>query len=163
MLFSTYSFIFAFLPVTVIVYYYLLKKPDRGILYARLWLVLMSFVFYSWFNLYYLTIILCSITVNFMVGKLLIVREINAKSRKLIFVAGVLFNVLLLGYFKYYDFFISNINVIFNTSWELRHILLPLGISFFTFQQLSYLIDAYKGSVENYSLLDFSLFVTFFP
>ena len=85
------------------------------------------------------------------------------KHKKIYFIIGSIFNVGLLCYFKYYDFFVENVNILFKTNWTLKHLLLPLGISFFSFQQLSYLIDVYKGETKDYSLLNFSLFVTFFP
>lgn len=85
--------------------------------------------------------------------------------RKIIFAIALTLNIGSLFFFKYYDFFISNVNAIFKTDWPLLHILLPLGISFFTFQQLSYIIDSYKldKSIKQYNFLDYALFVTCFP
>lgn len=111
------------------------------------------------FNIKYLPIIIISILINFVIGKC-IKKKINIKN---IFYNWTIFNVGLLCYFKYYDFFVENVNILFKTNWTLKHLLLPLGISFFSFQQLSYLIDVYKGETKDYSLLNFSLFVTFFP
>ena len=130
MLFPTFSFILVFLPVTVIVYFLLSGKNS---LVARIWLIAASLVFYSWFNWSYFFIIAGSIIINHLFAQLL-----YRKHSRMIFIAGVCFNVLLLGYFKYYDFFVENINAVFHTSWTLKHILLPLGISFFTFQQISF-------------------------
>ena len=76
---------------------------------------------------------------------------------------GLIFNLGLIFYFKYYDFFVDNLNKAFSTSFELKHIILPLGISFFTFQQVSYVIDSYKGETKEYNFVDYALFVTFFP
>ena len=86
------------------------------------------------------------------------------KRSRLIFILGVICNILLLGYFKYYDFFIENLNALFGTSFLLKHILLPLGISFFTFQQISFLQQIYENTLQKrYSFLSYSLFVSFFP
>lgn len=87
----------------------------------------------------------------------------DGKKRKNVFILGIIFNLVLLGYFKYYDFFISNINNLTGSELTLLHLALPLGISFFTFQQISYLADSYKGETKEYNLLNYSLFVTFFP
>jgi len=85
------------------------------------------------------------------------------KNRKLILFTGVSTNLLLLFYFKYFDFFVENINAVFGSSFALRHILLPLGISFFTFQQISFLADTYRGELKECSFVDYALFVSFFP
>ncbi len=158
MLFSSYEFLFYFLPITVIGYYLIINTKKVDI--ARVWLVLASLFFYGWFNIKYLPIIIVSILVNFTIGKGI---KKDNKNKKLYFIIGTIFNVGLLCYFKYYDFFVENINIVFKTDWTLKRLLLPLGISFFSFQQLSYLIDAYKGETKDYNLLNFSLFVTFFP
>ena len=156
MLFPTFSFILVFLPVTVIVYFLLSGKNS---LVARIWLIAASLVFYSWFNWSYFFIIAGSIIINHLFAQLL-----YRKHSRMIFIAGVCFNVLLLGYFKYYDFFVENINAVFHTSWTLKHILLPLGISFFTFQQISFLQQVYERTLQKrYSFSNYSLFVSFFP
>lgn len=87
----------------------------------------------------------------------------SALTRKFGLFAGLLLNLGLLFYFKYYDFFFENINAVFHTNFNLKHILLPLGISFFTFQQLSFVIDRYRGEAPHYSFADYITFVTFFP
>lgn len=160
MLFNSFVFIFAFLPLCFILYFGLNKfgwhQAAKGIL------VIFSLYFYAYFNLSYLPIILVSIFVNYTVGWLLSV-DYSKQIRKLFLWIGIVFNVGLLGYFKYYDFFISNLNVVFQTNFALKHILLPLGISFFTFQQLAYVIDNYRKSVIIPSFLDYCNFVTFFP
>lgn len=158
MLFSSYEFLFCFLPITIIGYYLILNAKKVNM--ARGWLVIASLFFYGWFNIKYLPIIIVSILINFAIGKGI---KKEDKYKKIYFIIGAIFNVGLLCYFKYYDFFVENINVLFKTNWTLKHLLLPLGISFFSFQQLSYLIDVYKGETKDYSLLNFSLFVTFFP
>ena len=156
MLFPTFTFILVFLPITIIVYYLLAPKSSQ---IARLWLIGASLVFYSWFNWSYFFILAGSIAMNRIFSIYL-----EKRKSKTVFILGIFANLLLLGYFKYYDFFIENINYLFNTSWTLKNILLPLGISFFTFQQISYLQQVYERTLEkHYSLSTYSLFVCFFP
>ncbi len=161
MLFNSFAFIFLFLPITLILYfvlnYFKLEKTAKG------WLVLASLYFYAFFNPSYLLIIISSILVNYVVGHLLHHPDYDDVKRRLILTLGVLFNVGLLGYFKYRDFFIENVNAIFGTNMPLLNILLPLGISFFTFQQLSFIIDSYRRTSLKYDFLSYCLFVTFFP
>jgi len=132
MLFPTFTFMLGFLPLTALVYFLLAKKSIPA---ARVWLVIASFVFYSWFNWSYSLILAASILINWFFAQCL-----YKKSSKIVLTLGIICNVLLLGYFKYYDFFVENINAVFGTSFLLKHILLPLGISFFTFQQISFLM-----------------------
>ncbi len=156
MLFCSYIFILLFLPLCVAGYYLL---AGRFLRLAQGYLLGMSLIFYGYFNWMYLLILLSSLAVNFSLGRLLFVRR-----QKFLLWLGILFNVALLGYFKYYDFFVSNINSIFGTSFVLKHILLPLGISFYTFQQIAYLSDICNGRLQDrYSPLTYALFVTFFP
>ena len=160
MLFNSYEFIFLFLPITLIVYF-TLNRFDKNRL-AKGWLVLASLYFYSYFNKKYLILIVASIVVNYFVGKLLEEKK-DVVVRKILLICGVVFNIGMIGYYKYYDFFVENINYIFKTNLPLLHILLPLGISFFTFQQLSFVVDSYYRKNLRYDFLSYSLFVTFFP
>ena len=161
MLFNSYEFIFLFLPITLIIYF-LLNKFNKNML-AKAWLVIASLYFYSYFNKSYLILIVVSILVNYFIGTELNMKTNNVIRRKVLLIFGILFNLGVLGYFKYYDFFIENINYVFKTNFNLLHIILPLGISFFTFQQLSYVIDSYHKKSLNYDFLSYCLFVTFFP
>ena len=160
MLFNSYEFIFLFLPIILIIYF-TLNRFDKNRL-AKGWLVLASLYFYSYFNKKYLILIVASIVVNYFVGKLLEEKK-DVVVRKVLLICGVVFNIGMIGYYKYYDFFIENINYIFKTNLPLLHILLPLGISFFTFQQLSFVVDSYYRKNLRYDFLSYSLFVTFFP
>ena len=156
MLFPSFTFVLAFLPLTLIGYFLLGKKSGTA---ARVWLLCASLVFYSWFNHSYFFIIAGSIVVNYLLSQWL-----WKKPSRWIFVFGALLNIAFLGYFKYYDFFVENVNMLFGSSFMFKHILLPLGISFFTFQQISYLADVKAGLLpRKYSLFAYSLFVTFFP
>ena len=161
MLFNSYEFIFLFLPITLVIYF-ILNKYNKNML-AKAWLVIASLYFYSYFNKSYLILIIVSILVNYFIGTELNMKTNNVIRRKVLLIFGVLFNLGTLGYFKYYDFFVENINYVFKTNFNLLHIMLPLGISFFTFQQLSYVIDNYHRKSLNYDFLSYCLFVTFFP
>ncbi|WP_246943861.1 MBOAT family O-acyltransferase [Bacillus pinisoli] len=160
MLFNSYEFIFAFLPVVFIVYFFLNKK--RLLIASKAWLVASSLFFYCWWNIAYLPLILASMIFNYAVGSSL--GKDNLKfNKKLGLSIGISFNVGLLGYFKYSDFFITNVNEIFTTNLALLQLALPLAISFFTFQQIAYLVDAYRNETKEYDFLNYALFVTFFP
>jgi D-alanyl-lipoteichoic acid acyltransferase DltB (MBOAT superfamily) len=163
LLFNSYEFIFFFLPITFFVYFYLNKKRLTKL--ARAFLVAASLFFYAWWNVVYLPLILASMAVNFLIGRELGGYEKKRRRypKKLLLAAGIAFNLALLGYFKYADFFIQNINSLFGLEIPLLHLALPLAISFFTFQQIAYLVDSYRGETREYSFLNYALFVTFFP
>ncbi|MGJ0343194.1 MBOAT family protein [Aliarcobacter cryaerophilus] len=161
MLFNSYEFIFLFLPITFILYFYLLSQ--RLILGAKIFLVVASLFFYGYWNFSYVPLILLSIFVNYSVGLSLVNHEKIKLSSKTILIFGILFNVGLLGYFKYTDFLLENFNGIFGSNIPLPHIILPLGISFFTFTQIAFLVDAYRREAKEYSLVNYMLFVTYFP
>ncbi|MGL6132570.1 MAG: MBOAT family O-acyltransferase, partial [Fusobacteriaceae bacterium] len=163
MLFNSFYFIFLFLPVTLIGYFVLNNYGKEKI--SKVWLVIASLYFYAYFNHSYLILIVASILVNYYIGNAIGTKKTHGggSGYKILFIVGLIFNIGALGYFKYYDFFISNINILFKTNLPILNLLLPLGISFFTFQQLSFLIDSYRGESENYDFLSYCLFVTFFP
>ncbi len=161
MIFNSTEFLFLFLPITLIGYFTLNNLNSKNI--SKLWLVLCSLFFYGYYNKWYLFIISSSLIVNFIIGNKIHSCTYKNLIGKTYLIIGITFNLLLLGYFKYYDFFIFNLNKIFITNLKVLNIMLPLGISFFTFQQLSFLIDSYKGSNIKYNFLDYCLFVTFFP
>ena len=164
MLFNSYEFIFAFLPISFFVYFYLNSK--RLTTAAKAWLVFTSLFFYSWWNITYLPLILISILFNYTITNTMIEYDKSRRkyfSKRSLLHAGLLFNIGLLVYFKYMDFFISNTNTIFGSDIELLHLALPLAISFFTLQQIAFLIDSYEGLVKEKNFLDYTIFVTFFP
>ncbi|HIP01981.1 MAG TPA: MBOAT family protein [Campylobacterales bacterium] len=162
MLFNSYVFIFAFLPITFFVYFYLnSKRLTEG---SKAFLVLSSLFFYSWWNIAYLPIILVSMLFNYVVGVSLSKdKEHTRVSKKVLLSIGVIVNVALLGYFKYADFLIENVNLTIDGNIPLLHLALPLAISFFTFQQIAYLVDSYRGETKEYDFLNYANFVTFFP
>lgn len=163
MLFNSAEYILFFVPIVLIVYFFLNKK--HLVAGATVWLVVASLFFYGYLNpTYLLPLILSSICFNFAVGSGLNNLRFNSKiSKKSLLIFGIVGNLLLLGYFKYMDFFIGNINALFHSSLNLLHIALPLGISFFTFTQIAYLVDSYQGKTKEYDFLNYALFVTFFP
>jgi alginate O-acetyltransferase complex protein AlgI len=166
MIFSTYSFIFIFLPLLLLLYFgmarYVTQKVQQGFLVVAS-LIFYGALFFKGFNhLWYIWLILSSIIVNYSVS--IGIRDIEKPiPRKIVFILGILFNVGLLGYYKYYDFFIENVNYAFDTQFSLKYIIIPLGISFFTFQQIAYLINIWKKEEKVPDFLDYSLFIVFFP
>lgn len=160
MLFNSYVFILLFFPLCLIGYFAL--NHFRKYTLAQGFLLIMSFWFYGYFNYSYLLIIISSILLNYGIY-LLMLKCPERRTRKPIMLLGVFIDVGILIYFKYMDFFIENINVIFGREYELWGILLPLGISFFTFQQISFVVDAYRGEVPKYNFLHYACFVSYFP
>ncbi|WP_317454241.1 MBOAT family O-acyltransferase, partial [Campylobacter concisus] len=156
MLFNSYAFIFVFLPLVFFVYFFLNKKRLSTL--AKAFLVSASLFFYAYWSVYYLPILLGSIVFNFLVSKFLAKHQSKA-----ILIFGIVCNLALLGYFKYADFLISNLNAIANTNLGLLHIALPLALSFVTFQQIAYLVDSYNKQTKENSFLNYCLFITFFP
>lgn len=160
MIFSTYIFVFVFLPIVLFVYFGMSRFVSR--LTQHLFLIAASLVFYGYAHVNYIFLIMASVMVNYISASA--VQYItNGIQRKAAFVTGVLFNIGLLGYYKYTNFFIENINFVFNTSFTLKHIILPLGISFFTFQQIAFLISVWKREERVPSVIEYTLFITFFP
>ncbi|MFC0272316.1 MBOAT family O-acyltransferase [Metabacillus herbersteinensis] len=157
MLFSSFTFIFLFLPIVFILNRWFEKRSLWRT--RKVWLLTSSLFFYAYWEPKYLLLLLCSIIINWVIGtKLSQIKE----SRRLLFVLGIFFNIFFIGYYKYSGFFLENLSSLVGEDWNITNILLPLAISFFTFQQIGYLVDSYKQRVH-YSLLDYSLFVTFFP
>ena len=162
MLFNSYIFIFLFLPLCL-GGFYLFSHWGKSVP-ARLWLTGFSLWFYGYFNPSYLLIMICSILFNYAVFRILsLIAEGSPARRRAVAAFGVAANLAVLFYFKYYDFFVENVNAVFGTSFVLKGILLPLGISFFTFQQIGFVVDAFRGEVKRCSFLDYALFVSFFP
>ena len=164
MLFNSYIFIFLFLPICI-VGYFLLNKTRKYKL-GHGFLLGMSLWFYGYFNPSYLLIIVASVIVNYLFYKWM--KKIQAdgnkgKACKPVMIFAVAINLGIIFYFKYMDFFIENVNAIAGADWPLMHIMLPLGISFFTFQQISFIVDTYRGEVPAYDFLTYACYVTFFP
>jgi len=165
-LFNSQFYIFLFLPIVVIVYFILNRL--RLVIGGKAWLVLASLFFYGYWNPLYLLLIISSMLVNFGVGRALHRTKKKPGHHwyprlKVILGAGIFFNLGLLGFFKYADFFIINLNRVFNSGAEPFGLALPLAISFFTFQQIAYLVDSYQQDTQEYDFLNYCLFVSFFP
>lgn len=156
MLFNSPQFIFLFLPIVFVGYFVL--NSIAPVYISRAWLAACSLFFYGFWNPRYLPLILLSIALNFLIGRSLILYK-----KRAFLITGIVLNLGLLGYYKYFDFFLENMNLLFSTDIPLLNLVLPLAISFFTFQQISYLVDCYRGKVENYNLINYVLFITFFP
>lgn len=160
MLFNSYFFLFLFLPLALAGWF--LLNRCRQYKLAQGFLIGMSLWFYAYYNVSFLWVITGSCIFNYGISALLF-RKNTPRSRKIFLIAGCLGNLGALGYFKYCNFFLENINTLFHADFQLKTIILPLGISFFTFQQMSYLIDRCRGEAPHYGLLDYLSFVTFFP
>ena len=159
MLFNSYAFIFLFLPV-VLAGYFLLGRHSN--LAPVVWLALASLAFYSVSNWQFVALLLASIAFNYLIGYLLIAAKLAPAARFAALTVGVAGDLLVLGIFKYAGFFAANLNAVFATHLVVE-ILLPVGISFYTFTQIAFLVDAYRGNVARYALPHYALFVTYFP
>lgn len=158
MVFSSTVFICIFLPV-VLGGYYICPKS-----YRNLFLLIASLVFYAWGEPKYVLLMMFSILVNYVFGLLLAGAHTAVRQKKLLLTLSVIIDLGLLGVFKYADFVVSNINQAFNAGFDLLHLALPIGISFYTFQAMSYTIDVYRGNVKaQKNLIDFGMYITMFP
>ena len=162
MLFNSYIFIFAFLPLSLLIYHGLRQAGLERC--SILVLTLLSLFFYGWWNPAYLLLLVPLTVANYVIAKCIIAyRGYRPPIAKTLLMIGLAGNMGVLGYFKYANFFIDNLNALFGLDLFLAQIVLPLGISFFTFQKIAFLMDVYRGKVDHLNLLDFSLFVSFFP
>ncbi len=159
MLFNSYEFIFAFLPITLAVCYVLARTAGAGA--AQLWLIAASLYFYASWNIRYLPLLSLSILFNYWIARRMLLA--GARARGWLLTVAVAVDLALLGYYKYTNFFIDTVNQLSGTQFAVAEILLPLGISFYTFQQITLLVDISGGDVEDFRLRDFALFVIFFP
>ncbi len=160
MVFSSITFIFFFLPISILCYYILPEDCSNA------YLLFISLLFYAFGQPKCIVILLASILISYIVGRILGLESVrrNLKLKRMALIAGILLNLALLFYFKYTNFFISTANDLFKTNIALRNIMLPLGISFFTFQSLSYIIDLYNGQAKvQKSFIKMALYISFFP
>ena len=163
MIFSSYGFIFIFFPITVVGYWLLQYFANNTL--AKWWLIFASLIFYAIGNLIFAPILLGTLVINYILSKISITarQRGNAVLPKIMLAASVTELLGALFYFKYYNFFLGNVNFIFGTDFPFREILLPLGISFYTFHILSYVIEVYRDKTENFTFTEFAAFVSFFP
>jgi len=161
MLFNSFAYLFLFLPIVLCVYYTL--NRCQSVMAAHYWLVGASLFFYGYWNPIYLPLIAGSVTVNYIIGMALGRNRPGLIKRKPLLIVGVFFNLSLLGFFKYTDFLITNVNQLTGMDVQPLNWVLPLAISFFTFQQIAYLVDSYHKQGNESDFLNYTLFVTFFP
>jgi alginate O-acetyltransferase complex protein AlgI len=161
MLFNSYVFVFLFLPISWAAFWLLAR---RGLKQAALAvLTLSSLAFYAYWSISSLPLILASILFNYGIGEAIARSRMQAKRARVYLVLGVGANLAILGYFKYLGFFMGTANHLLHRTWPVQSIMLPLGISFFTFTQIAFLVDAYQARTEGHGFLKYGLFVTFFP
>jgi alginate O-acetyltransferase complex protein AlgI len=163
MLFNSTEFLFVYLPVTLSIFYTLGAWSPKA---AIRWLVLVSLVFYAWWRPLNVLIIGPSIAINYVLASILLKlneRGHHSRMSHVVLVLGIVFNICFLGFFKYTDFVSGTINDVFGADLILRHIILPLGISFITFQKIAFLIDIQSGRIKSFRLEDYCMFVLFFP
>jgi alginate O-acetyltransferase complex protein AlgI len=159
MLFNSYAFIFGFLPVVLVGFF--VAGRMFGAHAACAWLAAASLFFYAWWQPVFLLLLVASILVNALLGRYLVTAPAPWKTWGL--AGGVILNLALLAYFKYAGFLVFNLNHLLSAHLVVPHVILPIGMSFFTFQQIAYLSDSAEGRIRDYSLVNYTLFVTFFP
>ena len=162
MLFTDPVFLTKFLPLVLLGFYATLFSKNRW--HSQVLLIGASLIFYSWFKSEYLVLLLGSMGGNYLLAKKILAQPGSPKSKRIL-VMGIIANLLLLGIYKYLGFLTLNINALFDVGLPDPALLLPLAISFFTFQQISYLCDSHAGKMEasSHTPLEYALFVTFFP
>jgi alginate O-acetyltransferase complex protein AlgI len=162
MLFTTTQFLLLFLPLTLAGFFAIGRYSQQA---AAGWLFLASLFFYGWWMPVFTWLLLGSIVVNFVLGQRIAgqVQGGNTARARGWMVAGVVFNLTLLGYFKYANFFVDNFNSAFGTQWDIGRVILPIGISFYSFTQIAYLVDTWHGKVREVNPVHYGLFVTYFP
>ena len=159
MLFTSEAFLFLFLPFTVLIYYCLLLKHTLA---KNIFLLIMSLAFYAYGEPKHVILMIVMIILHYAFA--MMIERTDGSFSKVLLILNVLIDVLILGYFKYSDFFISNINQLFHTQITLLNVALPIGISFYTFQSLSYVIDVYRGTVKaQKNPLYVGLYISLFP
>ncbi|MDJ0730495.1 MAG: MBOAT family O-acyltransferase, partial [Crocosphaera sp.] len=173
MLFNSTIFILGFLPLTLFCFWGLSKlRLTQGVM---IWLLISSLFFYSYWNIFspagqgqtiqYIFLIIFSLVINYSIGTEISHSKQFGKRAKFLLILGTILNLSVIIYYKYANFFLDSINSLFSTNYQLENLILPLGISFYTFTQIAYLVDAYRGELkkENYNLPTYGLFILFFP
>jgi D-alanyl-lipoteichoic acid acyltransferase DltB (MBOAT superfamily) len=161
MLFNSYVFIFFFLPATLLIFSIIVRFGSQTA--VSIWLIAASLFFYSWWNPLYLTLLVLSVLFNFGIGTIINKTFDRPTYHKMALIVGITCNISLLGYYKYAGFLVNIINEMSGAHFNLGKIFLPLAISFFTLQQISYLVDAYRGKTTKFNFLSYAASVTFFP
>jgi alginate O-acetyltransferase complex protein AlgI len=169
-LFNSYEFLLLFLPIAIVGYFALnrtlsptLSQARGGTPLGNAWLLAASLFFYAWWRAEYLGLLLASVAVNFAIGRAIVRRAARGLPTRPLLAAGVTFDLVVLGYFKYANFFAANFAALFGLPQPHLEVILPIGISFFTFTQIAFLVDAHHRKAEEPSALNYALFVTYFP
>lgn len=162
MLFNSFLFIFGFLPIALLIFYQLGKRSRT---WASVALTLLSLAFYAHWHWQQMWVLLFSIAFNYIVGRRIQLAHANNATQLVnrLLAMGLIIDLAILGYFKYSNFLLANLGSMFGEHWTLGHIALPLGISFFTFQKIAFLMDSARGEAKGTRFIDFSLFAAFFP
>src|SRR5260221_9423162 len=158
MFYNSYEFLFLFLPVVLFLFY--LVQKTRYVPACLVILILSSLFFHTYYKASYTQILLLSIGANFYISKIL--RTVPQHVKKLFLIFGIVFNLSLLSFFKYYNFFIDIVNLFYYISPH-KDIILPLAISFYTFQQIAFLVDSYRGEARNNTFIESLSYISFFP
>jgi alginate O-acetyltransferase complex protein AlgI len=157
-LFNSFSFLFLYLPVVLSGFFLLGRFAPR---WAAMWLAMASLFFYGYWSLRYLPLLLASVVVNYWAARAILAATDAYRRRRLVAAVGL--NLVLLAYYKYANFFITSINGVTQSAWPALDIVLPIGISFFTFTQIAFLVDCYHRKVSEYRFTHYVLFVSYFP
>lgn len=161
MLINSYEFLLCFFPIMVLAYF--ISNRFQKYEFGKVVIILGSFVFVAYSSVYHVLVLFGSIIINWIINKQMNITDKNS-SKKMYLIFGIVINVVSLAVFKYCNFIIQNINLVSGENFNYLHIILPLGISFYTFQQIAYLVENYRGNVpKEYSVLDYFAFVAFFP
>jgi len=160
LLFNSYPFLLIFLPVTLVGFFRIARGGHR---LAAMWLAFSSLVFYAWWNPIYVTLLAASIAFNYMMGVQITRRHSIGTAPKFLLTMSIAVDLAVLGYFKYANFFVDAIGTVVSSHYDIGRIVLPLGISFYTFTQIAFLVDAYRGKVRDLNPVHYTLFVTYFP
>jgi D-alanyl-lipoteichoic acid acyltransferase DltB (MBOAT superfamily) len=160
MLFNSLSFIFLFLPTTLVIFYALARANHRV---AAAFLALASLFFYGWWDDRYVLLLVGSVCGNFLLAEAVVRNRARPHAARAILFAAIAGNLALLAYYKYTNFFITNLDAVAGLEWAVRQIVLPLGISFFTFTQIAFLVDTYRDIARERKFIHYLLFITYFP
>lgn len=158
MLFNSFEFLGVFLPITFLGFFLLARYSEKA---SAGWLAAASIVFYGWWSVAYIPLLLASVVLNYFAG--MRIGHGPAEQKRAWLWAAVIANLGLLAYFKYADFLVGSVNAVAHTDFLLLNVVLPIGISFFTFTQIAFLVDTYQGKVREYRFVHYLLFVTYFP
>lgn len=156
MLFNSYVFIFLFMPIVGLIYYYLVQRYS---FLATAWLMAASIFFYAWWSVAYLWLLFSSIIFNYTMGICIDKYNTKGKNSRPILIFAIAINLALLAYYKYANFFLDSAG----TTYRIKDLILPMGISFFTFTQIAFLVDVFKKKASEYHFIHYTLFVTYFP